>query len=124
MRVRLGSVGSSASGAAWHRIVACAPGGRTRMRQGAADASRPASATRVAVQPAARCPRLTPVKSDDGIRGHAIVRERPRVQYVVSSVTSVIDGPNIGRKRSNTPASRSWARTARASSGEEYSTAK
>ena len=47
-----------------------------------------------------------------------------RVQYVVSSATSVIEGPNIGRNRSKTPASRSWPRTARASSAEEYSTAK
>lgn len=60
----------------------------------------------------------------DRIRGNAIVRERPRVQYVVSSVMSVIDGPNIGRNRSKTPASRSCARTARASSAEGYSTAK
>jgi hypothetical protein len=50
--------------------------------------------------------------------------EHPRVQYVVSSVISVVDGPNIGRNRSKTPASRSWARTARASFAEEYSTAR
>jgi integrase-like protein len=48
----------------------------------------------------------------------------PDVQYVISSSTSVIDGPNIGRNRSKTPAPWSRLSTAFASSAEEYSTAK